>query len=74
MYMKAALCLFLMPILSDCRTLFREFIDSRIRHIYREANMVADSLAKLAREDLFISNDIVTFSLSTKGSARTFVR
>jgi ribonuclease HI len=37
---------FLRPIVSDCRYLLEKFEGVSIKHIYREANMCADLLAK----------------------------
>lgn len=39
------------PIITECRMLARSFRRIQVRHIYREANGVADFLAKIARDD-----------------------
>ncbi|XP_031390398.1 uncharacterized protein LOC116202898 [Punica granatum] len=39
----------LMPIILDCRRLIQHFANFRMEHNQKEAKMVADSLAKLAR-------------------------
>ncbi|PKI49502.1 hypothetical protein CRG98_030119 [Punica granatum] len=40
----------LMPIIFDCRMLLGRFEGLRMQHIYQEANMVADQLARLASD------------------------
>ncbi len=42
----------LMPIILDCREFTWEFQSFKIQHAFREANAVADSLTRMAREDL----------------------
>ncbi len=36
------------PLLSDCRDLLREFTNSVVKHVFREANQCADAMAKLS--------------------------
>jgi hypothetical protein len=43
---------FLRPIVSDCRYLLEKFEGVSIKHIYREANMCADLLAKAGCDQL----------------------
>ena len=35
------------PLLSDCKSLYREIPNKQIQHVYREANQCADALARL---------------------------
>ena len=35
------------PLLSDCRSLYREIPNKRIQHVYWEANQCVDALARL---------------------------
>ncbi|PKI75003.1 hypothetical protein CRG98_004775 [Punica granatum] len=43
------------------RTLLRRFVDFKVRHTFREANMVADFLAKAYRDDFFTYHNVVYF-------------
>ncbi|PKI33367.1 hypothetical protein CRG98_046233 [Punica granatum] len=42
-------------------TLIQQFVNFKMKHIYREANTIAGHLARLARDDLFDFDSIVYF-------------
>ena len=46
------------PLLFDCRNLLQDFTNLVVRHVFREANQCADTLAKIG---LHLSQSFVTF-------------